>query len=405
MRYITNIRTKNAMYLEASSWCPLRKKYSLKFMSTMKQSNKKVMEKRRLLILCPYPKGCAGSQRFRFEQYIPLLEENNIDVHLQPFLTPWGWSMVYKKGYSLIKMLITLLGFWRRFAQLFFLRRYNLVLIHREASPIGPPFFEWWITHIAKKKIIYDFDDAIWINNTANPLIYQIKYPEKTKFICTWASMVFVGNQYLADFANNHNKNVIVVPTTIDTIHYHNTIKEHHANKKTTELCVGWTGSHSTLPYLQKIEGALKKVQNKHGIRLKLIADKPPGKLDVNFDYVAWDKNLEINQLLDIDIGIMPLPNEDWAKGKCAFKALQYLSLGIPCVASPVGVNKQVVIEDNTGLLAESEDEWVVALETLLLDSGLRSQLGREGREHVIRHFSVESQKNMFLSCINRHLL
>lgn len=104
IRYITRIRTKNAMYLEDSSWWPLRDKISLKFISTMKQSNKKVMEKnRRLLILCPYPKGCAGSQRFRFEQYVPFLEANNILVDQQSFLTEWGWGVVYKKGTAYLR--------------------------------------------------------------------------------------------------------------------------------------------------------------------------------------------------------------------------------------------------------------------------------------------------------------
>ena len=202
----------------------------------------KVMEKnRRLLIICPYPQGCAGSQRFRFEQYIPFLEQKNITVHLRSFLTPWGWRVIYKEGYAAIKVLATLLGFFRRLIDLFSLHRYDLVFIHREASPIGPPFIEWWIAHVAKKQILYDFDDAIWINNTANPGIARFKKPQKTVQICNWASMVFVGNQYLADFASQYNNNVTVVPTTIDTQNHHNVIKDHHKTPKTHTLCIGWT--------------------------------------------------------------------------------------------------------------------------------------------------------------------
>ena len=366
----------------------------------------KVMEKnRRLLIICPYPRGCAGSQRFRFEQYIPFLEQKKITVHLRSFLTPWGWRVVYKEGYAVIKVLATLIGFFRRLIDLFSLHRYDLVFIHREASPIGPPFIEWWIAHIAKKQILYDFDDAIWINNTANPGIARFKKPQKTVHICNWASMVFVGNQYLADFASQYNNNVTVVPTTIDTQNHHNVIKDHHKNTPTHTLCIGWTGSHSTLAYLQDVEGVLRKIQDKHSIRIKIIADKAPQALSFPFDFEAWDIQLEVNQLLDIDIGIMPLPNEEWAKGKCGFKALQYLSLGIPCVASPVGVNKKIVLNNKNGLWAESAHDWFVALETLLLDQMLRNRLGKAGRNHVVQCFSVESQKDVFVREIERLLL
>ena len=132
------------------------------------------------------------------------------------------------------------------------------------------------LPHIAKKQILYDFDDAIWINNTANPRIARFKKPQKTVHICNWASMVFVGNQYLADFASQYNNNVTVVPTTIDTQNHHNVIKDHHKNTPTHTLCIGWTGNHSTLAYLQDVEGVLRKIQDKHSIRIKIIADKAP---------------------------------------------------------------------------------------------------------------------------------
>lgn len=355
--------------------------------------------------MCPYPRGSAGSQRFRFEQYIPFLEAKNIVVYQQSFLTNWGWGVVYKKGYSLLKIWATLLGFLRRFFCLFFLWRYDLVMIHREASPIGPPIFEWWITYVAKKKVLYDFDDAIWIKNTSNPWISWLKNPEKTNRICTWSSMIYVGNQYLADFASQYNDNVIIIPTTIDTEHHHNITKEHIENKMGETICIGWTGSHSTLPYLKDVEEALKAIQGKYNVRFKIIADKTPQELTIPFDFEEWNIVHEVDQLQDIDIGIMPLPNEEWAKGKCAFKALQYLSLSIPCVASPVGANKNVVLEGQTGFLAETKNEWIVALNRLLLDHTLRSRLGKAGREHVLQHFSVISQRAAYVRNIKTLML
>ena len=370
----------------------------------MKQSNKKVMEKtRRLLILCPYPRDCAGSQRFRFEQYIPLWEANNIEVSHRSFLTEWGWNIVYKKGVGLLKVVATLLGFCRRFSCLFTLKRYDLVFIHRETCPIGPAFFEWWIARVAKKKIVYDFDDAIWISNTTNAWIHRLKNPGKTRKICTWSSMIFVGNQFLADFASQYNNSVIIIPTTIDTANHHNTTKEYPEEKDA--LCIGWTGSHSTLPYLTEIDGALNQIQNKYAVQIKIIANSRPANLGVAFHFEAWDKQREIDQLLDIDIGIMPLPDKEWAQGKCAFKALQYLSLEIPCIASPVGANKKVVLPNVNGFWAESEEEWVQALEMLLLDGPLRKKMGKAGRRHVEKNYSVSSQRDLILECISHLML
>ena len=148
-----------------------------------------------------------------------------------------------------------------------------------------------------------------------------------------------------------------------------------------------------------------RKIQDKYSIRIKIIADKAPQALSFPFDFEAWDIQQEVNQLLDIDLGIMPLPNEEWAKGKCGFKALQYLSLGIPCVASPVGVNNKIVLNNKNGLWAESAHDWFVALETLLLDHRLRDRLGKAGRSHVVQCFSVESQKGVFMRDIERLLL
>lgn len=401
MRYTKRMRTKNAMYLDASSLWSLREKNPFGFMVSMKQSNKKVMEySAQILILCPYPHDTAGSQRFRFEQYLGVLELAGIHVTQRAFLTTWGWGVVYKNGFTLLKIIATLWGFVRRCALLTTLYKYDLVMIHREASPIGPPIFEWWISRVAKKKVVYDFDDAIWLYNSSNPIIKTLKNPLKTRRLCAWADLVFAGNQYLANFAGKQSENVVVMPTTIDTDLKHNQTKNHHNNAQKSDLCIGWTGSHSTLKYLKHIEGVLSSIQDDYGVNIKIIADRAPNNLSFDFDFCSWNKESEIEDLLEFDIGLMPLPEESWAEGKCGFKALQYQSLGIPCVVSPVGANKNIVLPEKTGKWATTEKEWVAHITELIESPSLRQEMGSDGRKHVEELYSVKSRSPLFIQSL-----
>ena len=358
----------------------------------------KVMEySARLLILCPYPYDTAGSQRFRFEQYLKSLEGAGLRVTQHAFLTPWGWDILYKKGFTLLKILATLWGFLRRCFVLSTLYKYDLVMIHREASPLGPPVFEWWISKVAKKKLVYDFDDAIWLYNSSNPLVKKLKNPSKTRFLCTWADLVFAGNNYLADFAKRQSNNVVVMPTTIDTNQKHNQIKNHLDKTPNRKLCIGWTGSHSTLNYLNTIQESLCAIQKKYDVKIKIIANSCPKNLNFTFDFCPWNKETEIEDLCEIDIGLMPLPDAPWAEGKCGFKALQYQSLGIPCVVSPIGVNKSIVLPEKTGYWATTPKEWVEGISNLIENPLLRQRMGEVGRKHVENAYSFQGNAPLFV--------
>ena len=351
----------------------------------------------RLLILCPYPYDTAGSQRFRFEQYLKSLEGAGLRVTQHAFLTPWGWEILYKKGFTLLKIVATLWGFLRRCLVLSTLYKYDLVMIHREASPLGPPVFEWWISKVAKKKLVYDFDDAIWLYNSSNPLVKKLKNPSKTRFLCTWADLVFAGNNYLADFAKRQSNNVVVMPTTIDTNQKHNQIKNHLDKTPNRKLCIGWTGSHSTLNYLNTIQESLCAIQKKYDVKIKIIANSCPKNLNFTFDFCPWNKETEIEDLCEIDIGLMPLPDAPWAEGKCGFKALQYQSLGIPCVVSPIGVNKSIVLPEKTGYWATTPKEWVEGISNLIENPLLRQRMGEVGRKHVENAYSFQGNAPLFV--------
>lgn len=350
---------------------------------------------KKILFLVPYPTDTAGSQRFRFEQYLSFLFEKGYSYENQSFIAEKTWEILYKDGYTLKKTLGILAGFCRRLFVLRKLHLYDFVFIHREAAPIGPPILEWLIAKVWKRKVIYDFDDAIWLPNTSheNNLISWIKFPQKVDRIIGWSYKISAGNQYLINQASNRNKSVVYNPTTIDTE------GRHLPNKKTKEdLVIGWTGTHSTLKYLEILRQPLEQLSTSCQFIFLVIADKAPGRPLPNQRFIHWNKKSEIDDLNQIDIGVMPLEDDRWAKGKCGFKALQFMALETPVLVSPVGVNTQIVEHGIYGFHCRSTEDWTTQLKKLLQDEALRNALGKAGRKKVIEQFSVESNKENFLN-------
>lgn len=354
----------------------------------------------RILFLVPYPSGEAPSQRFRFEQYYAHLKKAGYTYHVQSYLSLEAWKNLYQAEGSFSKALSILSGFFKRIGLLPTLGRYDFVFIHREAAPVAPPVFEWIISKIFRKKIIYDFDDAIWMTDKASesPLQKIIRWRRKVGSICSWSYKISCGNQYLAEYASQFNQQVIVNPTTVDTDAVHNPRLFPEINKTST-ITIGWTGSHSTLKYLKAIQDVITALEKKYSnLRFLVIADQKPDLNIQSMEFLLWKKISEVQELLTIDIGIMPLPDDDWSKGKCGFKALQYMALEIPTIASPVGVNSEIVDHGKNGFLCSTHEEWVTALELLVQDEALRKQFGKEGRAKIINHYSVESNNDIFLS-------
>ncbi len=352
----------------------------------------------KILFLCPYPVGHSPSQRFRFEQYFEILRAEGFQITISPFLSVKGWQVLYKRGNFFTKLAVITRGYLLRCAQLFTLPSYQWVFIHREAAPLGPPVFEWVISKVFRKKIIYDFDDAIWLPNTSgvNKIAAFLKWHGKVKHICRWSYKVSAGNHYLCEYAADWGKQVVYNPTTIDTENLHN--PTHYPVKNKTGIRLGWTGSHSTLKYLNPLASVFEQLQSEFpNLTLRVIADVPP-QLNLKFiEFVAWNKETEIEDLLQIDIGLMPLTDDAWAKGKCGFKALQYLALGIPAVVSPVGVNTTIVTQGINGFVCSTDEEWLTHLRTLIFDTGMRKQMGLEGRKTVEAHYSVRSNTSTFV--------
>lgn len=349
----------------------------------------------KILFLVPYPVGKSPSQRFRFEQYFSLLLSHGHTFEVQSFLDERGWASIYSKGKAWEKFTALLRGFWRRFRIIFAARQYDAIFIHRELAPIGPPLLEWLLPS-SEVPIIYDFDDAIWMTDQVDEsqIASVVRWRKKVGFICRIASRVSCGNEYLANYARKFNASVLVNPTTIDT-QYHRRLPRHSGGK----LTIGWTGSHSTLKYLDQVVPAIRTLEQEfHDLTFLVIADRAPDLGLTSMSFVSWNEATEIDELTRLDIGIMPLPDDDWSKGKCGFKALQYMALGIPAVVSPVGVNTSIVRDGENGFWCQTTEDWVKCLSELLKDPQLRERIGRAGQSTVENYYSVASNSANFLS-------
>ncbi len=352
----------------------------------------------KILFVCPYPLDEAPSQRFRFEQYFNSLNEKGVKYDIKPFINSQTWKILYKKGHLFKKVIGILSGFRGRFALMFASYKYNYIFIHREASPIGPPFFEWFVSKVWRKKIIYDFDDAIWLPNTSssNRIVSGIKHHSKVRKICGWAHRVSVGNSYLKDYARSFNDHVVINPTTIDTENLHNPSLA--SKPKNEEFTIGWTGTHSTLRYLKTLLPVLDQLNKEVKFRFLIISNQDPKLKRKYIQYIPWNKDTEIADLSQMDVGVMPLEDDQWARGKCGFKALQYMALEIPALVSPVGVNKEIVDHGENGFICHTPEDWHDNIRVLMANRDAIKRFGKAGREKVIHHYSVSSNTNNYLS-------
>lgn len=348
-----------------------------------------------IYFIVPAPVGISPGQRFRFEHYLSLLQNNNIKFRISSFYSSAGWNVLYTPGNKMKKGWYVLAGFMTRISDLFKLRRYSFVYIYREAAPLGPPVLEWVIAKVLRKKIIYDFDDAIWIPVTSeyNKSVAFFKSFGKVAKICHWSYKVSVGNSYLASYAGQHNRNIVILPTVVNTEVVHNKLQQ----QETSFPAIGWTGTFSTLPYLDIVLPVLHELQKTYDFTFVVIADKDPQLPLKRYRFIKWNRETETDDLLNFHIGLMPLYDDEISKGKCGFKAIQYMSLGIPAVVSPVGVNADIVSDGVTGYVCSTDEEWKSRLKILLTDQSKRNMMGIEARKKIETMYSVTATGHLFI--------
>jgi glycosyltransferase involved in cell wall biosynthesis len=355
-----------------------------------------------ILFISAHRLNRSPSQRFRFEQYFSFLKENGFDYDFSYLISEKFDRVFYQPGNFHSKAWIFLASAWKRWVDVIRSKQYDIVFVQREAFMSGTAFFEKQFSKNAK--LVFDFDDAIWHLDIsgANKKFGWLKNPGKTARIISMSDAVISGNQYLAKYAKQYNKNVIIIPTTIDTNEY---IRVGVARQDET-VVIGWSGSLTTIKHFEYAIPFLKQLKDKYGNRIviKVIGDPSYRNSELEIKGLAWSRETELMELSSFDIGIMPLPDDEWANGKCGLKALQYMALEIPTVVSPVGMNTEIITDGVNGFLASTGNNWVEKISGLIENPALRAAIGRQARKTVIEKYSVNSQKEKYLACM-RELL
>jgi glycosyltransferase involved in cell wall biosynthesis len=351
----------------------------------------------RVLAVCAFPVEAAAT-RFRLAQFIEPLKDRGIELTISPFLTTKQFTELYQGGKTLSKVIGMAFSVIKRLAETLSVRRYDVILVQREAMIFGPGIFEWLCSNIGRKRLVLDLDDATYVryvSPTYGRLGSSLKFFGKTDNLIRRSAKVICGNRFIAEYVSANGGSPVVVPTVVDT----EIFKPKSDSRDNGPLTVGWIGTHSTFPFLAKLFPVLERLSDQFDFELKIVG---AGKVDlksekINFKATEWSLDREPDDFSSLDIGLYPIfpegaANDEWIKGKSGFKAVQYMAVGVPFVMSPVGVCAEIGDPGLTHLNAATNEDWYTSLDMLLSNPQLRSDMGHAGRQYSVQHF-----------CINQH--
>ena len=352
----------------------------------------------RVVYLALQAPGLSPGQRYRVEAFLPSLRRRGIEVRYDWLLDRDDLRVFYGRSAAARKGLIAGKAALRRLRGLTRLEAVDAYFVQREAFFLGGAWSETLAS--TRAPVIYDFDDAIWIRATsdANRGYAWLKNIDKIPHVVALARTVIAGNAYLANWARAYAANVHVVPTCIDTDRYVPPVRSASGSPVT----IGWSGSPSTFAHLRLVLPALERLVARLGdrVRIRVMGDSAFEHPPLGLRGEAWSPEAEDALLREMSIGLMPLPDDQWTRGKCGFKGLLAMSMGAATVMSPVGVNTEIVRHGENGFLAGSEAEWVETLNALVLDPQLRARIGDAGRQTVVDRYSVAQWESTLAALI-----
>ena len=322
----------------------------------------------------------AASHRVRFSQFSDLLLSLGIRYRILSLLSDRYLQNLF--SYKRTNPVYLFYAYLARLLQLLSLQRQSLCIVYCELFPFLPLWIERFLL---PRKYIYDLDDAFFLKySRITPSFLQHLYSKKIDYLITHASAVTAGNYYLADYCHQLNDDVHIIPSVVDTNRY---IPAPYRACNDIPI-VGWIGTPSTSHFLELVVPALQELSRTVQFLFHIIGSEYPKITGVNVTYSRWSRSTEIEMIQSFDIGIMPLSDTSWSRGKCSYKLIQCMSCGVPVVASAVGSNLDVVVE-NGGYLASSTDEWIIFLRELLTHPTLRESMGIKARKHIVENYSA----------------
>jgi len=355
--------------------------------------------RKRILVICPHPENVAPGQRLKYEQYFDYFRAHGYDLTVSPFMPLRFWNIVYQRGRLAEKIFWTLAGYARRVFDVLRAPFYDGLYIFLWAVPFGPPLFEALFCAL-NRRIVYDIDDMVFLKpkSRANPIVAALKSSSRITYLMRHAKHVITCTPKLDEFARRFNSETTDISSTINTAVY----LPVNRYRNDGPVTLGWSGSQSTVEFLHLLDGVLREVSRERDVRLLVIGDGNFSIPGVDVEAVQWCAKSEVSDLQRIDIGLYPLPDDEWVLGKSGLKALQYMALGIPTVATAVGANFRVVLDGQTGFLVRTPEEWKQRLIQLIDDPALRRVLGEAARAHVERTYSIRANRDTYLGIVSR---
>jgi glycosyltransferase involved in cell wall biosynthesis len=341
----------------------------------------------RLLALATNPTD-AASTRFRLAQWAPTLAAAGFRLTIEPFYPETATPLIQGPGRPLAKIA----GFvrWmlrRRHVLARAAREADVLLVHREAFPFGWPIALRAIRAFPGA-VVYDYDDAMFLPQRAGRFFAHLERLDTPAQVMTRSDLVLAGNAWLADYARRHTPHVVELPTCVDPSRFAPIERPERPDGPR----VGWIGSRPTSKYLAALVPALNALAADHPFTFRVVGS--PSRLEdltAPATYAPWALDREIAEFQACDIGVYPMWNDDFALGKCGFKAIQFMACGVPVVAAAVGANRDIVQDGVNGFLASTDAEWAEKLGWLLSDAALREKLGQAGRRTVLEKYSIEA--------------
>lgn len=357
-----------------------------------------------ILALATYPIEAAAT-RYRLEQFVLPLKERGINLNVRPFLDSKLFASLYKREALPRTALGLVASALRRFGDIFGARKADVILVQREAMMFGPPLIEWLTSHAGRRPMVLDLDDATYVPYTSpsyGRAGSALKWFSKTDDLIRWSRLVMCGNRSIAEYVSSKGVRAVLIPTVVDTERFK---PAPSLNERETPV-LGWVGTHSTFPFLESIFPALEQLAHKHKFKLKVVG---AGRHEiqirgVEIENLDWNLEREIEDFQSFDIGLYPIDEarygKEWAAGKSGFKSIQYMAVGVPFVATPVGAIVEIGESPVTHFHARTLDEWQGALERLLMDSHLRRDMGGAGRRHALEQYTVSAQADKLAAAL-----
>ena len=340
----------------------------------------------KVLVLPKYGRNGASS-RLRMFQYLPFLQSAGMEFTVIPLLPQWYLDYIYARGSASFQWLDFFKSFGQRLQQVLFLKNYDLVWIQGEIFPWLPAFAEELLS-FRKIPYVVDYDDAIFhrYDEHRSCLVRKL-LGRKIESVMLRSDLVVAGNDYIARKAELAGaRQVAMLPTVVDRDRY----RPRETKRAGALFTIGWIGSPSTFAYLDLVIPALRALRFTIDFKLLLIGSGPIDIPDIQVEYHPWSETTEVDLLRHCDVGIMPLADAPWERGKCGFKLIQYMACALPVIASPVGANCHIVSHEKNGFLASTLKDWEGYLHLLSSDSALREKLGKAGRARVETDFSLQ---------------